>query len=67
VRRCLGALTPLQAESVTLAYYGGYTYPQVAQLLGISLGTAKTRIRDGRSSPRPTRDLNRCGQPWAAR
>ena len=47
VRRCLGALTPLQAESVKLAYYGGYTYPQVAQLLGISLGTAKTRIRDG--------------------
>jgi RNA polymerase sigma-70 factor (ECF subfamily) len=47
VRRCLGALTPLQAESVKLAYYGGYTYPQVAELLGLALGTVKTRIRDG--------------------
>jgi RNA polymerase sigma-70 factor (ECF subfamily) len=47
VRRCLGGLTPLQAEAVTLAYYGGYTYPQVASLLGVALGTVKTRIRDG--------------------
>ncbi len=47
VRRCLGTLTELQAESVKLAYYGGYTYPQVAQLLGVALGTVKTRIRDG--------------------
>jgi RNA polymerase sigma-70 factor (ECF subfamily) len=47
VRRCLGALTGLQAESVKLAYYGGYTYPQVAELIGVPLGTIKTRIRDG--------------------
>ena len=47
VRRCLGALTQLQAESVKLAYYGGYTYPQVAELIGVPLGTIKTRIRDG--------------------
>ncbi|MGH3244864.1 MAG: ECF RNA polymerase sigma factor SigK [Trebonia sp.] len=47
VRRCLGALTSLQAESVKLAYYGGYTYPQVSDLLGVALGTVKTRIRDG--------------------
>jgi RNA polymerase sigma-70 factor (ECF subfamily) len=47
VRRCIGALTPLQAEAVKLAYYGGYTYPQVAELLKVPLGTIKTRIRDG--------------------
>ncbi len=47
VRRCLGGLTDLQRESIQLAYYGGYTYPQVAQLLGVALGTVKTRIRDG--------------------
>jgi RNA polymerase sigma-70 factor (ECF subfamily) len=47
VRRCLDGLTELQRESVKLAYYGGYTYPQVAQLLGVALGTVKTRIRDG--------------------
>jgi RNA polymerase sigma-70 factor, ECF subfamily len=47
VRRCLDSLTSLQRESVTLAYYGGYSYPQVAALLGTALGTVKTRIRDG--------------------
>jgi RNA polymerase sigma-70 factor (ECF subfamily) len=47
VRRCLDGLTGLQRESITLAYYGGYTYPQVARLLGVALGTVKTRIRDG--------------------
>ena len=47
VRRCLDGLTELQRESIKLAYYGGYTYPQVAQLLGVALGTVKTRIRDG--------------------
>ena len=47
VRRCLEGLTELQRESITLAYYGGYTYPQVASLLGTALGTIKTRIRDG--------------------
>ena len=47
VRRCLGGLTELQREAVRLAYYGGYTYPQVAKLLGVALGTVKTRIRDG--------------------
>jgi RNA polymerase sigma-70 factor, ECF subfamily len=47
VRRCLGGLTELQRQSITLAYYDGYTYPQVAKLLGVALGTVKTRIRDG--------------------
>jgi RNA polymerase sigma-70 factor (ECF subfamily) len=47
VRRCLDGLTDLQRESIKLAYYGGYSYPQVATLLGVALGTVKTRIRDG--------------------
>ena len=47
VRRCLGALTDLQKEAVTLAYYGGYTYRQVADLLSVPLPTVKTRMRDG--------------------
>ena len=47
VRRCLEGLTDLQRESITLAYYGGYSYREVAGLLGITLGTIKTRIRDG--------------------
>jgi RNA polymerase sigma-70 factor, ECF subfamily len=46
VRRCLDSLTELQRESVTLAYYRGYTYGQVASLLGVPTGTVKTRMRD---------------------
>ena len=47
VRRCLGSLTSVQRESVTLAYYGGYTLRQVAALLAVPEGTVKTRMRDG--------------------
>ena len=47
VRRCLGSLTELQREAVTLAYYGGYTYPEVSALLNVNLSTIKTRMRDG--------------------
>src|SRR5712691_5028068 len=47
VRHCLDGLTELQRESITLAYYGGYSYRQVAGLLGAAVSTIKTRIRDG--------------------
>jgi RNA polymerase sigma-70 factor (ECF subfamily) len=47
VRRCLRTLTQLQREAVTLAYYGGYTYREVAGLLGVPAGTVNTRMRDG--------------------
>jgi RNA polymerase sigma-70 factor (ECF subfamily) len=47
LQRCLAGLTELQRESITLAYYGGYSYAQVAALLDTALGTIKTRIRDG--------------------
>lgn len=47
VRHCLGSLTDLQRESVTLAYYGGYSYREVAELLDAKLATIKARMRDG--------------------
>ncbi|GGM08861.1 ECF RNA polymerase sigma factor SigK [Nakamurella endophytica] len=47
VQRCLGSLTELQRESVTLAYYSGYSYREVAELLSAPLPTIKTRLRDG--------------------
>lgn len=47
VQRCLSSLTQLQRECVGLAYYNGYTYREVAELLGVPSGTVKTRMRDG--------------------
>jgi len=47
VRHCLKRLTDLQREVVTLAYYRGYTYREVAELLGVPAGTVSTRMRDG--------------------
>ncbi|GHA73536.1 sigma-70 family RNA polymerase sigma factor [Streptomyces tendae] len=47
VRRCLRTLTEIQRQSVTLAYYRGLTYRQVAEALAVPLGTVKTRLRDG--------------------
>ncbi|MGW3399260.1 ECF RNA polymerase sigma factor SigK [Streptomyces hydrogenans] len=47
VRRCLRGLTELQRQAVTLAYYRGLTYREVAQTLHTPLPTIKTRMRDG--------------------
>jgi RNA polymerase sigma-70 factor, ECF subfamily len=47
VTSCLSCLTETQREVIQLAFYDGRTYVEVAELLGIPLGTAKTRIRDG--------------------
>ncbi|WP_405496163.1 ECF RNA polymerase sigma factor SigK [Streptomyces sp. NBC_00096] len=47
VRRCLRGLTELQRRAVTLAYYGGLTYREVAEELRSPLPTIKTRMRDG--------------------
>jgi len=47
VRHCLDELTELQREAVTLAYYQGHTYAQVAEVLGAPLSAVKARMRDG--------------------
>jgi RNA polymerase sigma-70 factor (ECF subfamily) len=47
VRKGMASLTAIQREALTLAYFGGYTQSQVAQLWKLPLGTVKTRIRDG--------------------
>ncbi len=47
VRRCLRGLTELQRQVVTMAYYQGLTYREVAEVLHAPLPTVKTRMRDG--------------------
>lgn len=47
VRRALAGLSERQREAIELAYFGGHTYRDVARVLGIPEGTAKSRLRDG--------------------
>ena len=47
VREALKTLTQVQREALELAYFGGYTHTEVATMLDLPVGTAKTRIRDG--------------------
>lgn len=45
--RALRRLTPPQQETVGLAYHGGYSQPEIARMIGVPVGTVKTRLRDG--------------------
>ena len=47
VAETLASLSPSQREAITLAYYEGHSYREVAALLDVPEGTVKTRIRDG--------------------
>ena len=49
-RRVRGALARLpdeQSEVIGLAYFGGFTHAEIAQMLGMPLGTVKGRMRLG--------------------
>jgi RNA polymerase sigma-70 factor (ECF subfamily) len=47
VARALDALPVEQREAIDLAYFAGHTYREVATVLGIPEGTAKSRLRIG--------------------
>ena len=52
VQQALKSLTSAQQEALSLAYYGGYTHQEVAELLQVPVDALKIRIRDGMSRMR---------------
>jgi RNA polymerase sigma-70 factor (ECF subfamily) len=54
VGRALEGLREDERRPIELAYYGGYSYRQVAEMLGVAEGTVKSRIRAGLSRLRGT-------------
>lgn len=47
VRQAMEALQPGERAAIELAYFGGHTYREAAELLGEAEGTVKSRIRSG--------------------
>ena len=47
IRGALAALPDAQREAIELAYFGGRTYREIAQLTGVPEGTASGRMRLG--------------------
>lgn len=47
VQAALGQLPDMQREALELAYYGGYSQSELAERLGVPLGTIKSRMFAG--------------------
>jgi RNA polymerase sigma-70 factor (ECF subfamily) len=47
VRLALGELPPEQRQVIELAYFGGFTHLQIAEMLALPAGTVKGRMRLG--------------------
>ena len=47
VRAALDSLPLQQRLALELAYFGSFTQPEIARMMGVSLGTVKGRMRLG--------------------
>ena len=52
VREALGELPADQVQVIELAYFGGFTHTEIADMLGLPVGTVKGRMRLGLSKLR---------------
>ena len=68
--RVLGALAALpdaQRESLELAYYGGYSQSELAEMLGVPIGTIKSRMFAGLARLRELLDETDTEKAWTPR
>ena len=47
LREAVATLSETEQQAISLAYFGGHSYVDVASLLGLPEGTVKSRIRSG--------------------
>ncbi|OWY63356.1 hypothetical protein B7486_53555 [cyanobacterium TDX16] len=68
VKEALGQLRDEERSPIVLAYFGGYTYREVAEVLEQPEGTVKSRIRSGLARLRgELLDAGIGGDPWPGR
>jgi len=67
LREAIVALTEGERSAIELAYFGGYTYREVATMLGEPEGTIKSRIRSGLHRLRFELGKQGISQTWLTR
>ncbi len=67
VLAALAALPDAQRESLELAYYGGYSQSELAEMLGVPIGTIKSRMFAGLARLRELLDETDTESAWTPR